>query len=54
MERFFFGAIDSRGRTAVSEFAEFKGISKGAADAFRDMSPYMGAQRFRTPRDWTL
>jgi hypothetical protein len=50
MERFFFGAIDSRGRTAVSEFAEFKGISKGAADAFRDMSPYMGAQRFRTPR----
>jgi hypothetical protein len=50
MERFFFGAIDSRGRKAVSEFAEFKGISKGAADAFRDVAPYMGAQRFRTPR----
>ena len=50
MERLFFGTIDSRGREAVSQFAEFQGISEGAADAFGDLAPYMGAQRFRTPR----
>jgi hypothetical protein len=50
METFFFGAVDSLGRSAVSAFAGFEGVSKEAGDAFRNVAPYMGAQLFRTPR----
>jgi hypothetical protein len=50
MERMFFGDIDNRGRGAVTHFADFHELSDGTPDAFRDLAPYMGAQRFRTPR----
>src|SRR5215472_13099309 len=50
MERLFFGDVDRHGRAAVEKFADFQGISDGAIVAFRGMAPYMGAQRFRTPR----
>jgi hypothetical protein len=58
MERAFFGNIDNMGHHAVSQIAEFQGLSNSVAqgaeksgmDAFRDLPPYMGAQRFRVPR----
>jgi hypothetical protein len=51
MERFFFGMVDRLGMSAVTEMAEFAGIGTlGGPDAFRNLPPYMGAQRFRTPR----
>lgn len=50
LERFFFGAIDNFGRRAVAHFAQFEGMAKDTAPAFRALTPYMGAQRFRTPR----
>jgi len=51
MERIFFGVIDARGRNAVTDISEFEGISKSKSpDAFKNLAPFMGAQRFRTPR----
>jgi len=50
MEKLFFGVIDDRGRHAVEHFAEYAGISNETHTAFDNLSPYMGAQRFRTPR----
>jgi len=51
MERLFFGMVDRLGMSAVTEMAEFAGIgSLSGPDAFRNLPPYMGAQRFRTPR----
>jgi hypothetical protein len=50
MERLFFGKIDSLGREAVRYFANFEGMTAGIMQAFRNLTPYMGAQRFRTPR----
>ena len=50
MERKFFGTIDSLGGEAVSQFAEHGGITEGTREAFDNLAPYMGAQRFRTPR----
>jgi hypothetical protein len=50
MERIFFGEIDRRGLKAVEHFAEFSGLTESTPTAFRNLVPYMGAQRFRTPR----
>jgi hypothetical protein len=51
MERLFFGQVDQLGMVAVTEMAEFAGLRTfSGPDAFRNMAPYMGAQRFRTPR----
>src|SRR5580658_7079229 len=50
MEKLFFGVIDDRGRHAVEHFAEYAGISDETHTAFDNLAPYMGAQRFRTPR----
>src|SRR5258708_6316739 len=51
MERFFFGMVDRLGMSDVTEMAEFAGVgSLSGPDAFRNLPPYMGAQRFRTPR----
>lgn len=50
MERWFFGAVDHRGHDAVSQFAEFNGLTEGIMKAYRIIPLYMGAQRFRTPR----
>jgi hypothetical protein len=50
MERLFFGNIDHLGQFAVAQFAKFTGITDGVGKAFQILGPYMGAQRFRTPR----
>ncbi len=51
MERLFFGMVDRLAMSAVTEMAEFAGIGTlSGPDAFRNLQPYMGAQRFRTPR----
>jgi hypothetical protein len=51
MERLFFGQVDRLGMAAVTEMAEFAGIGTlSGPDAFRNLPPYMGAQRFRTPK----
>jgi len=51
MERLFFGQVDRLGMAAVTEMAEFAGIrTLSSPDAFGNLPPYMGAQRFRTPR----
>ena len=43
--------VDQLGMKAVTEMAEFAGIGTlSGPDAFRNLPPYMGAQRFRTPR----
>jgi hypothetical protein len=54
VERTFFGAVDRRGSAAVEEFSNITGSSDGFAPALGEVLPYMGAQRFRTPRglDW--
>lgn len=50
LESLFFGAIDNFGRRAVEHFAKFRGIEDETIPAVRALTPYMGAQRFRTPR----
>jgi hypothetical protein len=51
MERVFFGQADRLGMAAVAEMAEYAGIrTLSSPDKFRNLAPYMGAQRFRTPR----
>jgi hypothetical protein len=43
--------VDRLGMNAVTEMAEFSGIGTlSGPDAFKNLPPYMGAQRFRTPR----
>jgi hypothetical protein len=50
IEKMFFGAIDSRGPSAVELFGNYDGLREGVPEAFRALVQYMGAQRFRTPR----
>lgn len=54
MEKKFFGEIDRKGSKAVDVFSRINGFNPEVARAHGDLVPYMGAQRFRTPRglDW--
>jgi hypothetical protein len=54
IERQFFGMVDRRGAIAVDTFSNLKAFDKGFAQTQGNIPPYMGAQRFRTPRglDW--
>jgi len=54
IEKRFFGEIDNRGHKAVELFGNYNGYCEGVGQAFRHLTPYMDAQRFRTPRglDW--
>lgn len=54
IERRFFGAVDRRGREAVSHFAGYGGISEPTWDAGKYLVPYMDAQKFRTPKGLDL
>jgi hypothetical protein len=49
IERKFFGGIDARGKKAVEFFSDC-GVRDGIHEAFDAIVPYMGAQRYRTPR----
>jgi hypothetical protein len=54
IEKKFFGEIDQRALRAVELFANYDGYWEGVHEAFQDLTPYMDAQRLRTPRglDW--
>jgi hypothetical protein len=54
IEKRFFGEIDNRGRKAVELFGDYNGYRNEVGQAFQNLTPYMDAQRFRTPRglDW--
>jgi hypothetical protein len=54
IEKRFFGEIDNRGRKAVQLFGVYSGPRDEVGQAFQDLTVYMDAQRFRTPRglDW--
>jgi hypothetical protein len=54
IERQFFGTVDKKGAPAVEVFDKIIGFSPDIVEAHRHILPYMGAQRFRTPRglDW--
>lgn len=54
IEKRFFGEIDNRGRKAVELFGDYNGHCARAGEAFQALTPYMDAQRFRTPKglDW--
>lgn len=54
IERHFFGMTDRRGSVAVNTFSRVRAFDKGFAQTQGEIPPYMGAQRFRTPRglDW--
>jgi hypothetical protein len=54
LERWFFGEVDKKGASAVATFGRYQGFTADIAEAFNSLVPYMGAQRFRTPRglDW--
>jgi Protein of unknown function (DUF4238) len=51
VERRFFGEADRKGSKAVVVFGEYQGLMNvPSRDPYRNLLPYMGAQRFRTPR----
>jgi hypothetical protein len=54
IEKKFFGMVDMRGAPAVEVFDKITGFSPEIVKAHHHILPYMGAQRFRTPRglDW--
>ncbi len=52
VERYLFGAIDTRGAPAVRAFAS--GDVLGIHESFQDFFSYLDAQKVRTPKglDW--
>jgi len=50
MEQRFFGTVDNLGRKAVEVLADYGGDFTGLTEGFRNIVPYMDAQRSRTPR----
>ena len=49
IERYFFGDIDRRGRSALQYFASFEHPSVNG-DALQDLMTYMSVQKLRTPK----
>jgi len=49
IEKFFFGEIDSRGKSAVEHFANFE-FNDAAHQALEHLVPYMSVQKLRTPK----
>ena len=50
LEKRFFGTLDKRGAVGAVFFDSSKAITAGVNQAFCDLIMYIGAQRFRTPR----
>jgi hypothetical protein len=50
IERFFFGGIDSEGKTAVEHFGEFEHLKEGQHEAVKSLMLYMSTQKLRTPK----
>jgi hypothetical protein len=49
VEQNFFGQIDTNARNSIKYFSEYDHTNI-SYDAFRNMMPYLGSQRLRTPR----
>ena len=49
IEKFFFGKLDTVGKSAVEHFAEFT-LRDGSHEAFEALVPYMSVQKLRTPK----
>ncbi len=49
IEKFFFGKLDTQGKSAVEHFADFT-FGDGSSDALEVLVPYMSVQKLRTPK----
>jgi hypothetical protein len=50
IEKFFFGRVDSNGKSAVEFFANFEFDHPDQLDAFNNLMVYMSVQKLRTPK----
>ena len=50
IEKFFFGRVDSGGKSAVEFFSDFKFDNAGQGEAFNSLMNYMSIQKLRTPK----
>jgi Protein of unknown function (DUF4238) len=50
IEKFFFGRVDSEGKSAVEFFADFKFDHPGQEEAYHGLMNYMSVQKIRTPK----
>lgn len=50
IERFFFGRVDSEGKSAVEFFSDFMFDQAGQHEAFNGLMNYMSVQKLRTPK----
>jgi hypothetical protein len=50
IEKFFFGRVDSEGKSAVAVFSDFRFDHPGRHEAFQPLLNYMSIQKLRTPK----
>jgi hypothetical protein len=50
IERFFFGSVDTNGKSAVEFFSNFQFDHPDQHDAFNELMNYMSVQKLRTPK----
>src|ERR1700730_7279368 len=50
IEKFFFGRVDSEGKSAVEFFSDFRFDHPGQEPAFHGLMNYMSVQKLRTPK----
>ena len=50
IEKFFFGRVDSEGKSAVEFFSDFKFDCAGQDEAFHGLMNFMSVQKLRTPK----
>jgi hypothetical protein len=50
IEKFFFGKVDTNGKSAVQFFSDFRFDHPGQHDAYEGLMNYMSVQKLRTPK----
>lgn len=50
IEKFFFGRVDSEGKTAVETYSNFRFDTPGLHEGFNHLLNYMSVQKLRTPK----
>lgn len=50
IERFFFGRVDTEGKSAVEVYSDFSFDHPGSKDGFNRLVSYMSVQKLRTPK----
>jgi len=50
IEKFFFGRVDSNGKSGVEFFANFEFDHPDQGDAFNNLMNYLSVQKLRTPK----